>query len=112
MLRCRVGLDGVKYRAQWSGLGRFPLQRGRELRLAARSLHVHHQRTGHRSGQIRAVVVFDQRQREVDSRGDAGRSVDSAVTDKNGVGLHLRRRVAQYQLLGMFPVRGGAAAVE
>ena len=54
-------------------------QRGAELRLAARPLEEDHQLARHRQGEVAAEILLDQRQRQVDPGGDAGRGPDVAV---------------------------------
>ncbi len=108
----RIGLDGVLHHPEDRCLRRRSLERGGELRLPAGPLHVHHQRTGHLPGQVRAVVVLDQGEREIDARGDTGRGVGGAVLDEDGVGFHPGGRAAAGQRGGVLPVRRRALALQ
>ena len=91
--------------------GRRSLQRSGELGLAAGTLHVHHQGAGDVAGQVRPVVLFDERERQIDSGGHPCRGVRAAVTDVNRVGLDAARRTSGGELVCDPPVRGRALAV-
>ncbi len=92
--------------------GRDRLQRDAELGLSAGALEVHHQLPGHAQGGALPVVLGDQRQRQVEARGDAGAGPHIALTDEDRVGIHRDGRVVGGELRRGGPVGGGALAVE
>ena len=98
--------------AQRFVLGELHRELRAELRLSAGPLQEHDQLARHRQRDVAAVVLLDQRQCQVHSRGHAGRGVDRAVTHEDGVGLDVRVGKLARQFLGRAPVRGGAAALE
>ena len=86
--------------------GRRPLQWSGELRLATGTLHVHHQGAGDVAGQVRSVVLFDERESQIDSGGHSCRGVRAAVTDVDRVGFDAARRASGGELARGLPVRG------
>ena len=81
-------------------------QEARELGLAARPLQVDDESPGNRGGGAVAMVVRDEREREVDAGGDAGRRPHVAVADVDGVGVHSDAFVALTQESARVPVGG------
>src|SRR5580692_10558963 len=59
-----------------------------------------------------AMILRDQRQRQIDSCGDAGRTPDIAVADENPVGFQFHLGISLEKLPGALPMRGGAAAIK
>ena len=68
----------------------------RELRLAARTAAIDHQEPRNAPGELRAMVVLDQRKGEVDRRGHAGRGPNPAVITgaSSGIGAVYPERFA------------------
>jgi hypothetical protein len=58
-----------------------------ELRLSPRALEEYDDPTGDGAREFRAVVFFDEREREVDAGGDPGRGREIAIADEDPVGL-------------------------
>ena len=87
-------------------------QMSAELRLPARSLQEHHELAGHRQRQRPAVVVFDQRQAQVDAGGDAGRGDDVTVGDEDRLRIDVDGRMGGRQAVAGVPVGGGPATIE
>jgi len=92
--------------------GRGSLQRCRELRLAARTLHVHHQGAGDVARQVGPVVLFDESERQIDAGRHPCRRVRGAIANVDRVGLDAARRTPSGELARDLPVRGRALAVE
>ena len=88
-----------------------PHRRG-ELALVAGAAQEHHQPAGDRLGDVDAVVVLDERQRQVDAGGDAGRRPHVAVADPDRVGVDVDVRVLGGEPRGAGPVRRRPPAVE
>jgi len=63
-------------------------------------------------GDALAQILGDERQREVDAGGDAGRGPNRPVSDEDTVGLDADLRTGAGGLGGGRPMRGGAATVE
>ena len=111
--RRRLGLDRLLHIADRCALGPRHPHRGGELGLAAGPAQVEHQPTGHRLRDVGAVVLLDQRQRQVDTGRDTGRCPDllrAAHEDRVRIDRNvweLRRQQA-----GERPVGGRGAAVE
>src|SRR6185312_3446301 len=82
------------------------------LRLPTMPSLMHHQLLRRASRDGGAEVVLDQRQRQVDPRGNARRGPQLAVPHEHPVGIQAHFRVAQPEAFGRVPVRGGAPAVE
>ena len=80
--------------------------------LPARALHEHDHGPRDLGGEGRAVVLLDQREREVDAGADAGRGDDGAVPHVQGVGLHGDTRIALGEQRGLAPVGRRLAAVQ
>jgi hypothetical protein len=59
-----------------------------------------------------AEILGDERQREIDAGGDAGRGPHIAVADKDAVGFDTDLRIGARQFAGARPMGGGAAPVE
>jgi hypothetical protein len=113
MCTTRFGLDGFLGVADRCPLGARHPHRGGELRLAAGSAQVHHHVPGDRLCGVCAVVVLDQRQRQIDPCRDAGRRPDLLGTaDEDRVGVDRDRRKLTGHLTGECPVGGGHAAVD
>jgi hypothetical protein len=69
---------------------------------------VHHQPVGHGTGHLRAQVLLDQAQRQVQAGGHARRRPDVAVGDEDAVGLDLDLRMPLLQGLRVRPMGGGS----
>ncbi len=93
------------------GFGLQLQQRGK-LRLAAGTPVVDHQLPSDGPGDVRAEILLDHGQREVDARSHPGRGPDRAVDDEDAVCLNLHLREASPQVARGVPVRRRAAAVE
>ena len=78
--------------------------RGGELALAAGPAQEHHEPAGARLGDLDAVVVLDEGQRDVDAGGHAGRRPDVAVARPDRVGVDVDGRVLGGEPLGARPV--------
>ena len=87
-------------------------QRRAKLRLPARALQEDDEMAGHRQGELAAEILLDQRQRQIDSGGDAGRGPDVAVADEDRVGLQAHGGKASGEFGAAPPVRHGATAIE
>src|SRR5205823_1418303 len=83
---------------------RLPGELGAELRLAAGPLEEEHQPPRHLERDVRAEVVLDERERQVDPRRHAGRGVDVPVAYEDRLGLHGYLGVAPAQLRAGRPV--------
>ncbi len=88
------------------------VQQGGELRLAARPAVVHHELLGRCAGHLRAQVVLDQRQGQVDAGGDPRRGPGVALAHEDPVGLQADGRIAPGEFVGAAPVGGGPLAVQ
>ncbi len=88
------------------------LQQCGELRLAAGAAVINDQLPGHGAGDIRAKILFDHRQCEVDARGHPRRGPHRAVDDEDAVFLHLHFWEPSLQFARPLPMRGRATAVE
>ena len=84
----------------------------RELRLGAEPAHEHHQVARDGVGRLVALVLLDQREREVDAGGDAGGGEDAPVPDVDRVRVDGHGGEAAAQRRGVLPVRGGPAALQ
>ncbi len=93
------------------GMG-LQLQARAVLRLAARAAHKEHQITRHGQGHGRAAVRLDQGQAEVNPRRHAGRGVEGRRRHKDRLRFHLYGRKHFLHQPTVFPVRGGAPAIE
>ena len=89
-----------------------PLQRRAELRLIPRAPQEQHQplRDGHRHAV--PVVLFDQREGEIDPRGEPRRRPDAAVPHEDALVDDAGRGKPRAQVAEVEPVRRGAAPVE
>lgn len=83
-----------------------------ELLLVARALEKNQQAFRHLECQASGVVAFDQRQREVDTRRNTARRIDTAVLNEYPVGLDVYIGKSIPQLGGVHPVRRRAFAVK
>ncbi len=81
-----------------------------ELRLAARAAQEDHQVPGDGQRRLPAHVLLDQRQRQVDARGDPGRGDDGAVPDIDGLRVDDHLGKLSFERAGIGPVRGHAAS--
>ncbi len=63
-------------------------------------------------GDLRPAILFDQREREIDARGDAGRSPDFTVLDEDPISIDPNSWEAVLQGAGESPMRGRASLVE
>ena len=88
------------------------LQQRRKLRLATGAPVIDHELPGHGPGDIRAQILFDHSQRQVDARGHPGRGPHRAVDDEDAVFLHLHLWEPSLQVTRAVPVGGRATAVE
>ena len=95
-----------------AGIALLQGQRRAELRLAARALQEDDEMAGHRQGELAAEILLDQRQRQIDSGGDAGRGPDVAVADEDRIGLQVHGGKAAGEFGAAPPVRHGATAIE
>jgi hypothetical protein len=59
-----------------------------------------------------AVVLLDERERQVDAGRDSGRGVDRAVAHEDGVGIDVDRRIQRAEQRAVPPVRGGPPVLE
>jgi len=82
------------------------------LGLVARSLQVGDQIAGDLAGQLGAVVLLDERERQVQAAGDAGGGGHPALADEDRGGVDPHVAVAPGQTGREPPVRGRAVAVE
>src|SRR5260370_37926600 len=87
-------------------------KRGAELGLTTRAPNEQDEVAGHLKGRAWTEILLDERQREIDSGGDAGRGVDIAVAHEDRVRIDLDRRVSAGEGVARGPVRRRAAAVE
>ena len=88
------------------------IEQRRELGLAARPALVDHQLLGCLLGDRAAQVVLDQRQRQVDAGGDAGRGPDLPLAHEDPIGLHPDPRIAPSEVVGAAPMRRRPLAVQ
>lgn len=88
------------------------LEEGGELRLPARPALVDDELLRDAADDGGPEVVLDQREREVDPRGDAGGGPDVAVPHVDAVGVDADLRIAAAETVGAVPVRGRAPSVE
>src|SRR5690606_10283221 len=77
---------------------------GGELRLAARALEEDDQFARDVAGRVRAVVVLDEGQAQVDARADAGGGDEAPVPDVDRVRFDTHPRVAPGEGPGVPPV--------
>jgi hypothetical protein len=94
------------------GLRRLQAQRGAVLALIAGAPQVKDHGPRHRQRHVGAQIVFDQGQRQIHPRGDAGRGDDLSVAHPDAIGLDVQAGKFAGQLLGAAPMGGDAAAVE
>src|SRR6185312_7847996 len=83
-----------------------------ELRLPARALQIYDQRSGDISNEVRTMVVFDERQRQVDAGRNPGRGVDVAVAHEDRVRFDADSRIGTRQQTGVPPMGSRTTAVE
>ena len=107
-----VGGDPALEVAQTVALRRLRGELGAELRLVPRPSQEEHQPAGDGERGLVAEVVLDEREREVDARGDSGGGEDVAVTNEDRVGFDLNSRMTARECLARGPVSGRAPAVE
>ncbi|SHV13100.1 Uncharacterised protein [Mycobacteroides abscessus subsp. abscessus] len=107
-----VGGYCVGGRAQRRTGGRGGLYEHRELGLPTRPFQVDDQRPGHISDHLRSVVILDQRQRQIDARGNPGRGENIGVPDEYRIRLDGDVGECALQQAGVAPMSGGPAMVE
>jgi hypothetical protein len=88
------------------------LHQPRELRLAARPSLMHDELLRGVACDLRAEIVLDEREREVDTGRDARGGPDLAIADEDAIGLECHVRIAPPEMLRAAPVRRRAAAVQ
>ncbi|MNN42986.1 hypothetical protein D3C81_1571980 [compost metagenome] len=93
----------------FSGLRR---QLRAELRLPARPLEEHHHFPGDAERQLPAVILFDQRQRQVHTGGDPCRGVEVAILDIDAVRVYAGLRVILGKFRAGIPVRGDMPPIQ
>src|ERR1051326_1003148 len=83
-----------------------------ELALPAGSLEVHDHlaRDGERG--LGSVILFDEREREIDTRGHSGGRIELSRLEKNGVRVQLEFWKALCQIVSETPMCGDGSAVE
>jgi hypothetical protein len=81
------------------------------LGLVTRPLQVPHQGPGHHPGDVDAVVLLDEAERQVKGAGHPGGRVDTAVADVDGVGVDLDGRVPGREPSRIAPVGSGPPPV-
>ena len=91
-------------------LGDLRLERSAELALVGRPAEEQHEAPGDGERDVAAVVVLDQRQRQVHAGGDAGGRPHVAVAHVDRLGLDLHAREAAGEEVAHPPVRRGALA--
>src|SRR5215472_12986782 len=79
------------------------LQRLGELVLAARAFEKDHEFSGDRERNARTAIFFDQRQRQVDTSGDARRRVERPIPEEKGIRLNSKVRKALSNSAHMAP---------
>src|SRR6266702_2422633 len=92
----------------WSG----HLKKSRELRLAARSTMIDHHVLSDASRDCGANIFFDQRQRQIYSRGYSSRSPNAPVLDEDLIRLDDDLREFGLQPWSIPPMCGGTLAIE
>ena len=92
--------------------GAVGFEQRRELRLPARPTVIDHELLRGALGDGLAQILGDERQRQVDSGGDAGRGPHRAVADEDAVGLDADLRIGAGELGGAPPMGGGATTIE
>ncbi|GAC53721.1 hypothetical protein GOAMI_22_00940 [Gordonia amicalis NBRC 100051 = JCM 11271] len=107
------GLDALLRRPDHlASCARHP-DRRRELALSTRPTHVEDEPAGDQLGEFGAVVLFENREGEVDARGDTGRRPHVVrAADEQGVGVDPHGRIPLGEELAHRPVRSRASAVE
>ena len=88
------------------------LKRLGKLTLSAGTLEVNDQLSRDGERRARTLVLLDERQRQVDSRGHSSRRVILAVANEECVRVHSQRRKLALEVLGRSPMRCHAATVE
>src|SRR5215471_9210876 len=88
------------------------LERFGELFLSSRPFEINHQFTRDRQRHARTKVLFDQGQRKVDSRGDAGAGIELSVLQIESLGIDLEFGKVPGEILCMPPVCRDAAAIK
>ncbi len=82
-----LGVDEILSGANRCRVGSLAPDRRGELGLPTGAAQEHHQPPGDHLGDLRIVVVLDQRQRQVDAGGDAGGRPQIAVTNEDRLGI-------------------------
>ncbi len=98
--------------AQGLALGELVGELDRELGLPTGPAGVDHEHAGGLQGDLTAEVLLGECQREIHSRRDAGRGVDVAVADEDGVGIDVDVRIALGQPGAARPMSCRPAPVE
>src|SRR5215471_11983410 len=91
---------------------RLELEWLRELFLSAGPFEINHQFTRDRQRHARTKVFFDQGQRKIDSRGDAGAGIKLSVLQIESLGIDLEFGKTPGEIMGMPPVCRDAATIE
>src|SRR5690242_8601223 len=101
--RSQIGetIAGLRLKLEWL----------RELLLPAGPFEVNHQFTRDRKSDARPKVFFNQGQREIDSRGDAGTGIKLSILHVEGVWLDFQLREAISEMLRVPPMRRDASSV-
>ncbi len=113
-MRCapRLGLDGLLHPADRGPFGAWHPHRSRELGLPTGSAQIQDEPAGNRLGNLGAVVVFDQCQREVDAGGDSSRGPHLLRTaHEDRVGIDPNGRKFAGEMFGKGPVRRRSVSV-
>ena len=91
---------------------RLELQRLGILFLTAGTFQINDHLARDRERDLRSKILLDQREREINPGGDAGRSVELPVLHEQGVRLHLQLRKTLRDISRKAPVRRDAAAIQ
>ena len=91
---------------------RFRVEKRAELRLIAGSAQKddHHPRYGHRD--VAPQILLDERQRQVDPRGNPARGVHMPVADEDEIRLDAERWVELREAVAEHPVGGNATVIQ
>lgn len=104
--------DPVLDLAQRFATGRLSGELGTELGLVPGSAQKDHQVTRHREGHLPAVVLLDERECEVDARGDPGGGGEPTVAYEDRLGVDLDGRIGARQVVADVPVGGHPVPVQ
>ena len=95
-----------------AAVGALELEQRRELRLPTRPAVIHHELLRHLARHGLAQILGDERQRQVDARGDAGRAPELPGLHEDAVRIELHARKLPREIVAARPVRGGRASIE